>query len=112
MINQLRIYTVPQDNRAPFLERFRDNAARIMASYGFRIQAMWTAEDDEAFKFVYLLTWNDEAEMHDAWAAFMADAEWAKIKVETSAIHGDFVAGIDEMVLHPTDFSEAIGADQ
>ncbi len=113
MINQLRIYEVPKSNREPFLDRFRDHAARIMTDrYGFRVQAMWTSETDTTFKFVYLLAWSDAQEMAQRWAAFMADDEWADIKARTAAEHGDFVLGIDEMTLHPTDFSGAIGADE
>ncbi|MEM9786811.1 MAG: NIPSNAP family protein [Pseudomonadota bacterium] len=109
MINQLRIYTVPPHNRGPFLDRFRDHAARIMGKYGFDIRAMWTAEAEGKLQFVYLLTWADEAAMKAAWAAFMNDQEWKDIKVATSATHGDFVLGIEDMVLHPTAFSNAIG---
>ena len=110
MINQLRICQVPPGNRGPFLDRFRDHAARIMTErYGFRIQAMWTAEADGTLRFVYLLAWTDEAEMKDRWAAFMGDDEWAQIKADTAARHGDFVLGIEDHVLHPTTFSEAIG---
>ncbi|MCE8009155.1 NIPSNAP family protein [Aestuariivita sp.] len=110
MINQLRIYQVPPGNRGPFLDRFRDHAARIMTDrYGFRIQAMWTSDADEALRFVYLLAWNDEDEMADCWAAFMADAEWKDIKAATAAEHGDFVLGIEDLILHPTAFSHPIG---
>ncbi len=109
MINQLRIYEVPPANRAPFLDRFRDHAARIMGRHGFRIQAMWTDDRDGRVRFVYLLTWADPDEMTQAWAAFMADPEWAEIKVQTSAQHGDFVLGIEDVVLEPVPFSAAIG---
>ena len=112
MINQLRIYDVPPANRGPFLDRFRDHAARIMGRYGFRIQAMWTDERDGRVRFIYLLTWADEAEMTAAWEAFMADPEWANIKARTSAEHGDFVLGIEELILKPTEFSAAIGPDR
>lgn len=109
MINQLRIYDVPPGNRGPFLDRFRDHAARLMADHGFRIQAMWTDEAGGRVRFVYLLTWSDADEMKAQWAAFMANEEWAQIKAETSARHGDFVLGIEDIVLTPTDFSAAIG---
>lgn len=113
MINQLRVYEVPKGNKQPFLDRFRDHAARIMTGrYGFRIQAMWTSETEDALKFVYLLAWTDQAEMEERWSAFMADQEWKDIKADTAAKHGDFVLGIDEMVLHATDFSAAIGDRQ
>ncbi|MEM9735682.1 MAG: NIPSNAP family protein [Pseudomonadota bacterium] len=111
MINQLRIYTVPAANRGPFLDRFRDHAARIMGRYGFRIQAMWMAEGEEGsdLKFVYLLAWKDRAEMEAQWAAFMADKEWAEIKRQTGAEHGSFVLGIEDLPLDPVEFSAAIG---
>ena len=110
MINQLRIYEVPKSNKGPFLDRFRDHAARIMTDrYGFRIQAMWTSETDDTLEFVYLLTWADEDDMTRSWAAFMADDEWAAIKADTAARHGDFVLGIREMVLTATAFSAPIG---
>ncbi len=112
MINQLRIYDVPPHNRDPFLNRFRDHAARIMANYGFRIQAMWTSETNEKLQFIYLLSWDDEAQMRAAWAEFTDDQEWQDIKAATSAAHGEFVLEIDDIVLHPTDFSQAIGSEQ
>ncbi len=108
MINQLRIYDVPPGNRAPFLDRFRDHAARLMAEEGFSIQAMWTDESDGRMRFVYLLAWQDAAQMKDAWARFMAREDWKQIKAETAAKHGDFVLGIEDIVLAPTDFSAAI----
>lgn len=108
MINQLRIYTVPRHNQQPFLDRFRDHAARLMQVHGFRIQAMWTSDTEEALRFVYLLAWTDRAEMQARWEAFMADPDWAEIKRVTAAEHGDYVLGIEEMVLDPTAFSAAI----
>lgn len=110
MINQLRIYDIPPANRGPFLDRFRDHAARLMRDHGFRIQAMWTEDTADRVRFIYLLAWTDEAELKDRWAAFMASGEWAQIKAETSARHGDFVLGIEDIVLTPTPFSAAIGA--
>lgn len=111
MINQLRIYKVPPGNRGPFLDRFRDHAARIMAKHGFRIQAMWTQQTEEDLHFVYLLSWYDEREMRACWDSFMADQEWSDIKAKTAAARGDFVLGIDELVLQPTEFSKAIGGE-
>ena len=109
MINQLRIYEVPMANRGVFLDRFRDHAARLMKRHGFRIQAMWTADTETVCRFVYLLAWQSEQEQIEAWGNFMADKEWAEIKRVTAAEHGDFVLGIEELVLTPTDFSAAIG---
>ena len=109
MINQLRIYEIPVENRGPFHDRFRDQATPIFERHGFRIQAMWESERDGKVYFIYLLAWRDEAEMKACWAAFMADEEWAEIKRVTAAKHGNFVNGIEEFVLNPTPYSAAIG---
>ena len=109
MINQLRLYDVPPHNRGPFLDRFRDHAARLMADEGFRIQAMWTSEAEGRLRFVYLLSWDSADEMQAAWARFMAREDWATIKAETAAEHGDFVLGIEDIVLEACDFSAPIG---
>lgn len=111
MINQLRIYEIPSNNREPFHERFRDQAQPIFTRHGFRIQAMWESRRDDKLFFIYLLTWTDEAEMTECWEAFMADDEWAEIKRFTAAKHGNFVNGIEEFVLMPTDYSSAIGVE-
>jgi len=37
MINPLRLYDVPPGNQGPFLDRFRDHAARLMRAQGFAI---------------------------------------------------------------------------
>lgn len=109
MINQLRLYDFDPALRGAFLDRFRDHASRIMRRHGFRILAMWTAESADRLRFVYLLSWADEAEMRARWAAFMADAEWTEVKRRTQAAHGEPVRAIEDIVLDPVDFSAALG---
>lgn len=111
MINQLRIYEIPANNREPFHKRFRDLARPIFARHGFRIQAMWESQREDKLYFVYLLAWTDKAEMKACWESFMADEEWAEIKRVTAAKHGSYVNGIEEFVLMPTDYSAAIGGN-
>jgi len=84
---------------------FRDHAARLMATHGFRILAMWETKTERRTEFVYLLAWPDEAAKNAAWSAFMADPQWKEIKRETSARHGDLVGAIEDRVLVPTAYS-------
>lgn len=112
MINQLRIYEIFPQNAHAFHDRFRDHAARIMARHGFRIVAMWEQRTPDKLAFVYLLSWADEAEMKRCWDTFMADDEWAEIKRVTAAEHGQLVGDIENMVLHPTAYSQAVEADR
>ena len=108
MIHQLRAYEIFEHNKSAFHERFRDHAARIMKSYGFRILAMWEAKSDRRTEFVYLLTWPDEATKQAAWTKFMADGEWKEIKRATSAQHGDLVGSIEDRMLVPTPYSPTL----
>jgi heme-degrading monooxygenase HmoA len=106
MIHQLRIYEIFEANKDAFHARFRDHAARIMKRYGFDIVAMWEAKREERTEFVYLLRWPDECTKTDAWAAFMADQEWDKIKRATRE-RGSLVGRIEDRVLVLTDYSPA-----
>ncbi len=107
MIHQLRIYEIFEHNKAAFHARFRDHAARIMATYGFEIVAMWEARSNERTEFVYLLAWPDDAVKREAWARFMVDEEWKEIKRVTSAQHGSLVGAIDDRTLVPTAYAPA-----
>lgn len=104
-IQELRIYEVVERNKQAFHERFREHAARIMARHGFRIVAEWETRFEGRTEFVYLLEWPDEATMKSRWAAFRADGEWQRIKLESVKAHGELMGGIEDRVLVPTDYS-------
>jgi hypothetical protein len=104
-VQQLRIYRLHDASRVAFHERFRDQATRIMARYGFDIVAMWEARNEGRPEFVYVLNWPDEATMRRAWDGFMADAEWAEIKRQTAAEHGPMVESIEDRTLRLTSYS-------
>lgn len=104
-LQQLRIYEIPRANEDVFHDRFRDHALRIMARHGFAVRAIWRSEHEGKVEFVYLLDWPDAAAMKAAWAAFMADEEWAAIKRETGARHGRFVDAISDRTLEPLPWS-------
>lgn len=105
VIHQLRIYEIFKDNKDAFHQRFKDHAARIMKKYDFDIIAMWESQKENKVEFVYLLAWANESVMKNAWAKFMADKEWADIKKETSARHGQLVGEIQDRVLRVVDYS-------
>lgn len=104
MIHQLRIYEIFEHNKDAFHRRFVAHAARIMRRYGFDIRQMWEARTETRTEFVYLLAWPDEGSKDAAWAAFMADEEWAAIKRDTSAQHGVLVGAIEDRTLRATGY--------
>jgi heme-degrading monooxygenase HmoA len=104
-IHQLRIYTLPKENRQVFHERFRDHAQRIMKKYGFNIVSIWESVTDNNVEFIYLLEWKDKKTMEESWKNFMADQEWKDIKKRTSELHGTYVENIEDRTLILTDYS-------
>ncbi|WP_293390205.1 NIPSNAP family protein [Phenylobacterium sp. RIFCSPHIGHO2_01_FULL_69_31] len=107
-VQQLRIYEIFDGNKQAFHDRFRDHGARIMARHGFKVLSMWDSRFDGKTEFVYLLEWKDEPTMKAAWAAFMADPEWAEIKRVTGAQHGRLVGAIQDRTLRLTDYSPTL----
>jgi hypothetical protein len=104
-IHQLRIYEIDPTKRAAFHERFRDHAARLMESYGFRILAMWESDTDGRLEFIYLLEWPDQATLDRQWQQFMADESWSDIKDQVrAAIGGEPVLGVTSRVLRAVDY--------
>ena len=104
-VQQLRIYEIFDRNKAAFHARFRDHAHRIMKRHGFDIVAFWETRNGANTEFAYLLQWPDEVTMKQRWDAFMADEEWARIKRETGASHGQLVGEIEDRTLRRTDYS-------
>lgn len=105
MIHQLRIYEIFEPTKQAFHDRFRDHATRIMRNYGFSIIAMWETQTAQRTECVYLLAWPDVETMRNAWAQFMADAEWQAIKRSTGAEHGALVGAIEDRVLMPVSYA-------
>ena len=105
MIHQLRIY---ESNKAAFHARFRDHAARIMTErYGFAFLGMWETRSAARLEFAYILVWPDMETKERSWARFMADEEWAQIKRDSRARHGDLVGVIEDRIMTLTDYSVA-----
>ena len=107
MIHQLRIYEIFDENKALFHTRFRDHAARIMRRR-IRHRSNVGSPHTAAHGIIYLLKWPDEHAKTAAWAAFMADPEWAEIKRVTRPAHGSLVGEIADRLLVPTDYSPAL----
>jgi hypothetical protein len=45
--------------------------------------------------FVYVCTWQDQAQMDTTWAAFQADADWVEAKAASEANEGPTVERIE-----------------
>jgi heme-degrading monooxygenase HmoA len=107
-VMQLRIYQVRADSAPAFHARFRDHAARIMKRHGFWIVGAWVTRGRETEEFSYLLAWESRETMQRAWQAFLADAEWIRIKRDTADRDGPYVLGIEDRELRPVAYSPTV----
>lgn len=105
MLYEQRTYETFNHNKKAFHERFEKHAMRIMEKYGFKIIGCWDEEIGEMQNFTYLLAWKDLNTRQSSWDKFNGDAEWAKIKLESSKEHGQLVHKTRNKILRPTKYS-------
>ncbi len=105
MIHELRIYTAHPGRMAALQARFRDHTLAIFERCGIRNVAYWTnAVGGRSDELWYVLAFEDAGQRDRAWAAFIADPEWKRVRAESEA-DGPLVHHIENRLLAPTDFS-------
>jgi hypothetical protein len=108
MIYELRIYRTVPGRLPALLARFENHTLRIWERLGIRQAGFWTTLIGESsYDLTYMLAWESLAEREEKWGAFMADAEWQKIRAETEK-DGPINANVSNQLLAPTAFS-AVG---
>jgi hypothetical protein len=74
--------------------RFDEVVLPLFERHGVEIDRFWI-DRDEADVFVYVCTWQDQAQMDTTWAAFQADADWVEAKAASEANEGPTVERIE-----------------
>jgi hypothetical protein len=105
MIYELRRYELFAHNKKAFHERFETHALRIMGKYGFKLIGAWDIEIGDGPEFTYILAWPDLNTRQGAWDEFNTDEEWAKVKKDTHAAHGQLVWKTHSEIAKPTKYS-------
>ena len=103
MIYEYRAYEANPGKLPDLQARFRNHAMKIFERHGMKNVAYWTVEG-EANRLDYIIAFDDVDHQKRAWAAFIGDAEWQKVRVE-SEMNGALVANVTSTLLTPTDFS-------
>ena len=103
MTYELRTYRSTPGRMDSLLARFRDHTDAIFAAHGMESIGYWVSDSD-ADTLIYVLRHDGDPAVN--WAAFQADPEWHAAKAE-SIEGGEIVAGIDSVMMSPTDFSRA-----
>ena len=105
MIYELRIYTAATGKMPDLLARFRDHTCDLFEKHDMKNVGYWLntvgGRSDELW---YMLAYENMAAREDAWQAFIADTDWAKVKAESER-DGPLVDYIENRFMTPTEFS-------
>ena len=105
-IYELRTYHAHEGKLDAVVARFRDHTVALFDRHNLKSVAYWVPQDEplSASQLIYILEHPNRQEAEKNWAAFIADADWQKVKAE-SEVNGPLVTKIDRLYMNPTDFS-------
>jgi NIPSNAP len=103
-VYELRLYHVNEGKMDALKARFGNYTDSIFKRHDMKSIGYWSPEDTSLNLFIYILEHPSRQEAEKNWAAFQADPEWQKVKVESEA-HGALVDHIDRYFMDPTNFS-------
>lgn len=98
-IYQLRTYRVRKELWDVFTWRFKAKTVPIMDELGFEFVGSWTYSDAETVTFIYVLRWDTQEEMDQAWAAFRIDPRWLEVKQQVLEQHGEPVLSVESQLM-------------
>jgi hypothetical protein len=103
---ELRLYQVNDGKMEALKARFGDHTDAIFKRHNMKSIGYWVPEDAPYSQnlFIYILEHPSREEAKRNWAAFQADPEWKKVKVE-SETQGPLANHIDSYFMDPTSFS-------
>ncbi len=105
MIYEYRVYEAAPGKMPELHARFRDHTLKIFERHGIKNIGYWTASvGDYNDRLIYLLAFEDAGHRDRAFAAFVQDPEWLKVKAE-SEVNGLLVTRVSNSLLSPTDYS-------
>lgn len=105
-VYELRMYHVHEGKMDALKARFGDHTDAIFKRHNIMSIGYWVPEDATSSQnlFVYILEHPSRQEAEKNWAAFQADPEWKKIKLESEA-QGPLVDHMDRYFMDPTSYS-------
>lgn len=105
-VYELRIYHVNEGKMDALIARFGDHTDAIFKRHNMKSIGYWRPEDAPFSQnlFVYILEHPSREEAQKNWAAFQADPEWKKVKMDTET-QGPLANHIDSYFMDPTTFS-------
>jgi hypothetical protein len=105
MVYELREYTAVPGRLPALIRRFNDHTIGLFAKHDMELVfiSKTALGDDSANELVYLMRFDDSADMDRKWAAFFKDPEWKEAK-KASEADGPLVVSVRRRLLDPSAF--------
>jgi hypothetical protein len=106
MIYELRTYWAAPGKLEALHRRFREVTLGVFARHGMEVVAFWTPVTPtlESGDLIYIVRFESEEAMKNAWDAFRVDPEWVAGRA-ASEEDGALVTKVTSVVMEATDYS-------
>ena len=106
MIYELRRYSAAPGKTDALHNRFRTLTLGVFARHNMEVVGFWSPKEPtpETGDLVYMMRFESEEALKDAWASFRVDPEWVAGKAQTER-DGRLTAKVVSDILQPTDYS-------
>lgn len=100
MLYELREYQAVPGRMPDLIRRFRDHTLKLFSKHGLDAVFMTQTEfgDNITNELVYVLRFEDHAQLHERWRSFLADPEWHRVKAESEE-EGPLVVAVRRRIL-------------
>jgi hypothetical protein len=104
VIYERRSYDVVPGRMPAMHARFQNHTLGLFKRHGIRVVGFWEAIIGTSGVLHYLLQFDDLGHRERAWAGFLADPDWHRVRAESEK-DGPIVARIRNEIWRPTPYS-------
>ena len=104
MIYELRSYEVLPGRMPAMHARFQNHTIGIFRKHGIEVVGFWDVVIGTSNVLHYILRFDDLGHRERAWATFLADPDWLRVRAESEK-DGPIVARIRSEIWRPTPYS-------
>jgi len=112
MVYELREYTAIPGRLPALIQRFNDHTIGLFAKHEMELVFIsHTAFGDNSVnELVYMMRFDDSADMDTKWKGFFKDPAWKEAKA-ASEVDGPLVASVRRRLLDPSAFGSSSGSN-
>ena len=104
MIYELRSYEVVPGRMPAMHARFQNHTIGIFRKHGIEVVGFWDVVIGTSNVLHYILRFDDLGHRERAWATFLTDPDWLRVRAESEK-DGPIVARIRTEIWRPTPYS-------